>query len=119
MPFEPGHQKLGGRKTGTPNRKTSLLNETLEDLGLNVPSKIVEILPQLPLEKQAGLLLGLMQFLYPKRKSIEVKAEIESQPPPTEEEIKDRLLKILDYLKPEDGVGFPPEVRQKLQALLD
>lgn len=69
--------KTGGRKQGTPNRRTLFLDETFGNLGLNVPEKINELLPELPPNEQINVLLKLMEFLYPKRKAIEVKDERE------------------------------------------
>gem|GEM_PF-6527240 len=35
MVFKPGHKKLGGRKKGTPNKRTLFAQETAERLGVN------------------------------------------------------------------------------------
>jgi hypothetical protein len=66
-----GLPKTGGRKTGTPNRKTAALKSIVDELGLDVPSRLRELLPNLSPEKQADVLLDLMSYLYPKRKAIE------------------------------------------------
>lgn len=71
-----GLPKTGGRKLGTPNKKTAFLTEALEALKCDVPASIVEILPALPPEKRVDVLLQLMGYLYPKRKAVEV---LESQ----------------------------------------
>lgn len=68
----PGSLKTGGRKRGTPNRRTFDLSEDLNSVGLNVAQSLANLLPQLPVEKQADILVDLMSFLYPKRKAIEV-----------------------------------------------
>jgi hypothetical protein len=60
-----------GRKKGTPNKKTLFLKDTLESLDCDVPTKIVELLPQLSLEKQADILIELMKYLFPVRKAVE------------------------------------------------
>lgn len=71
----------GGRKRGTPNKKTKLLQTTLEQLGPDLPSRLLLLLPELPPEKQADVLLELMQYVFPKRKAIEVAAQkIENKP---------------------------------------
>lgn len=72
MASKPGRPKYGGRKKGTPNKKTEHLIETFKALNLDVPERIVELLPKLSPEKQAEVLLELMSYLYPKRKAIEV-----------------------------------------------
>lgn len=71
--FKPGHAKVGGRKPGTPNKKTQALQEILEEgLGKGLPEKIVEIMHTLDPKDQVKVLLELMQYIYPKRKAIEV-----------------------------------------------
>lgn len=71
MPRQPGASKTGGRHKGTPNKKTEGLRSCLDALELDVPGRIVEILPQLDPAKQVDVLLDLMNYLYPKRKAIE------------------------------------------------
>lgn len=71
MPRSPGLPKTGGRKKGTPNRRTDEFHETLERHGVNVPEKLAELLPILSPETQADVLLNLLQYLYPKRKASE------------------------------------------------
>lgn len=67
-----GHKPAtSGRKKGTPNKRTLLLSETLENLKLDVPARLNELLPKLSNEKQADILLELMSYLYPKRKPLE------------------------------------------------
>lgn len=72
--FQPGQKKpLGsGRKSGSGNKRSTHFIETLDTVGLNIPERLFEILPQLSIEKQADILLNLMAYLYPKRKAIEV-----------------------------------------------
>lgn len=72
MAKQVGSYKTGGRKKGTPNKRTLHLFENLNSVGLDVISKLSEILPQLPIEKQADVLLELMPYIYPKRKAIEL-----------------------------------------------
>lgn len=71
--FQKGTPKpaTSGRKKGTPNKKTLILSESLENLKLDVPARLNELLPLLPYEKQADVLLELMSYLYPKRKPLE------------------------------------------------
>ena len=76
-----GLPKTGGRKKGIPNKKTQELEVILEKLGANIPSQIVEALPHLRLEKRVDTLMGLMTFLYRKRKAIEKSAENEDSCP--------------------------------------
>ena len=56
-----------------------MLQELLQDLGCDVPQRLVTLLPQLSPEKQADILLELMQYLYPKRKALELECAIENE----------------------------------------
>lgn len=67
-----GYPKTGGRQKGTPNNRTLALSDTLESLGFDPLPKLVELLPNLTPEKQADVLLKLMEFIYPKRKAIDL-----------------------------------------------
>ncbi len=71
--FIPGQSKPkgSGRKKGSPNKRSMILDEELIKFGLNVPQKIAELIPKLPIEKQLDALLDLMNYIYPKRKSLE------------------------------------------------
>jgi hypothetical protein len=64
-----GIEKSGGRGKGTPNRKTVTLHDALSDL--DVPKRLIELIPTLEPAKQADVLVQLMSYLYPKRKAIE------------------------------------------------
>lgn len=67
----PGERR-GGREVGIPNKRTLVLQELLQNLKLNPAEKIAELLPQLEPRDQCAVLLKLMEFLYPKRKALEV-----------------------------------------------
>lgn len=66
-----GLSKTGGRKLGTPNKKTLVLQSVTDALNLDVPRRLGELLPELDPAKQADVLLELMSYIYPKRKAIE------------------------------------------------
>jgi hypothetical protein len=72
--FKPGQTKPenSGRRKGSPNRKTTQLSVTLEALGQDIPTKIAELLPQLSAGRQVDVYLELMQYIYPKRKAMEI-----------------------------------------------
>lgn len=77
--FQPGQKKTGGRKPGTPNKRTQVLSETLAQLGLDVPRELVRCLRikragalALTVKERADILLQLMNYLYPKRKAVEL-----------------------------------------------
>ncbi len=48
--------------------KPRFLDQEFEKIGLDPINSLIELLPQLPPEKQAQILLGLLQYIYPKRK---------------------------------------------------
>jgi len=68
-----GH-KTGGRKAGTPNRKTQEITELLEPLGHNPIEAMVQIAtdPNASLELRGRMNAELAQYVYPKRKAVEV-----------------------------------------------
>ncbi len=78
MSRRPGLPKTGGRQKGTSNKKTQDLEDQLKNLGIDVLSQIGTLLPQLHPEKQIDTLMSLMAFLYPKRKAVEQKIEVQS-----------------------------------------
>lgn len=60
-----------GRKRGTPNKKTVVLSALFESKGIDIPLKLLELIPQLTPEKQADILLNLLPYLYPKFRATE------------------------------------------------
>ena len=68
MARQKGSIKTGGRKKGSLNRKTADLLSLLEKSKLDVPQRIIELLPTVSAEVQLDILMKLMSFLYPKRK---------------------------------------------------
>lgn len=77
--FATGQQKPvgSGRKRGTPNRRHTVLVEALEAIDFSIPERLVELLPKLTPEKQADVLLDMMSYVFPKRKSLELSGQIE------------------------------------------
>lgn len=78
-------KKTGGRKKGTPNKRTELLQELLDKNNLDPIEGIKEALEELnsitayePSDKislakeKANIYLELLQYIYPKRKSIDL-----------------------------------------------
>lgn len=78
-----GH-KTGGRKAGTPNRKTQEISELLASLGHNPVEAMVRLAtnPKASLELQGRMNAELAQYVYPKRKAIEVADDQSSPGPP-------------------------------------
>jgi len=67
-----GTTKTGGRKFGTPNRRTFEFRKFLEEADFSIPQKILDILPSLAEEKQVDILVKLLAYAYPKYKTIEI-----------------------------------------------
>jgi hypothetical protein len=66
--------KTGGRIAGTPNKRTQDLQDRLEALGVD-PLQGLAIIAKdetAPLELRAKVQMDLLQYLYPKRKSLDV-----------------------------------------------
>ena len=69
--------KTGGRQKGTPNKRTA---DLLERLGNYNPLDALLAISQdedTPLEIQVKINLDLMNYVYPKRKSVEFKDKID------------------------------------------
>ena len=68
--------KTGGRKKGTPNKKTKELAELLGDY--NPAVSLLEILKsdRVPIDLKIKINLDLMSYIYPKRKSVESKEQV-------------------------------------------
>lgn len=76
MKFQKGRAKTGGRKKGTPNKKTK---ELMEVLGSFDPAeKLVQIYNETDnLELKAGICKDLLKYIYPQRKAVEMTGDIE------------------------------------------
>lgn len=72
-----GLPKTGGRQLGTPNKKTLVLQEVLEAAGLNPAEKLCELLPQLQPREQAYVLMNLLGYIYPRRRSVEIQPSVD------------------------------------------
>lgn len=68
-------QKTGGRKKGSPNKATTELKIFFDSIDLCLPEKIIELLPKLDDSKKVDTLLRMMEFVYPKRKALEVRSD--------------------------------------------
>lgn len=80
--------KTGGRKKGTPNKRTMMLQDLLDKNDLDPIRGIIESLQDLDgisafsnsekitiAKEKASIYLELLQYLYPKRKAIELGEE--------------------------------------------
>lgn len=67
--------KTGGRRRGVPNRPSQELRQALDGLGLNVPLRIAQLLPKLSAKEEAAVLVKLLEFIYPRRKAVEIELD--------------------------------------------
>jgi len=63
MGFEPGRQKTGGRKPGTPNRKTSEIRETLHSIMDAEIQNLPVLLKALEPAKRIEAIIRLMPYI--------------------------------------------------------
>jgi hypothetical protein len=67
--------KTGGRKRGTPNKKTVAVQEQMEQLGFDPIESMIKICNQAMTDKNYSLAgqmaKELAQYVYPKRKAVE------------------------------------------------
>jgi len=77
--------KTGGRAKGTPNKKTQLVQQQMEDLGFDPIESMIEISKLAMADKDYSLAgqmaKELAQYIYPKRKAIEHIPEELNLPP--------------------------------------
>ncbi len=72
MPFQKNDKKITGRQKGTPNKRSLVLYNTLKDLGLDVPNRIVELMGKVDDESQLRACLELLKYMFPQRKSVDL-----------------------------------------------
>ena len=72
-----GLPKTGGRQAGTSNRKTQALLEKLDSLGCDPIEGLAKIAlaPETPPELKVRCLAELAQYVYPKRKAIDLSTD--------------------------------------------
>lgn len=74
--FEKGHEKIGGRKKGTPNKRTVEITERLKDE--DILGSLIEIAKTTDEESiKVKIYLDLLRYCYPQRKAIEFTQDIE------------------------------------------
>lgn len=71
-------KKTGGRKAGTPNKKTTELQDKLIDSGFDPIQELIEIAVDLQTSKdlKTKICSDLAQYVYPKRKAVEHSGEM-------------------------------------------
>ena len=86
MAFEQGHSKLGGRKQGTPNRKTLIkADDLLLELDVNPIQKLIEIAEsdEASLDQRINCYKEIAKYTYPRFKSQELRVTPLENPAPT------------------------------------
>lgn len=69
-----GLQKTGGRQKGTPNKRTNGFLEILDSKGINLLEEVLDEAMALEGREKANILLGLLPYIYPKRRPTEAPA---------------------------------------------
>jgi hypothetical protein len=82
MPAYKGHKKVGGRKKGTPNKKSLDFGERLTELNFDLIDEIIALVkdttPGAPSKSQKlSSLIHMLNFIYPTRKSLALAPEDE------------------------------------------
>ena len=71
--FIKGHRKIGGRRKGTPNKKTSEIIERLKDE--DIVGSLLEIANTTEKEEiKLKVYIELMKYVYPQRKAVDLNA---------------------------------------------
>jgi hypothetical protein len=87
MAFENGHEKLGGRQKGTPNKKTLIkADDLLLELGINPIQRLIEIAESdlTSIDQKINCYKEISKYTYPKFKSQELRITPTEQLKPIE-----------------------------------
>lgn len=76
MPAPKGHPRYGGRKAGTPNRRTQSLIDKCEELGVDPFIGLLELAKDSDKGIRMSALKELCQYVYPKRRAMELDANV-------------------------------------------
>ena len=90
MAFEQGHEKLGGRKQGTPNKKTLIkADDLLIELDVNPIQRLIEIAESdlTSIDQKINCYKEIAKYSYPKFKSQELRVTPMEQPGPVKIQI--------------------------------
>jgi hypothetical protein len=84
MAFEKGHTKIGGRKKGTPNKKTLIrADELLLQLDINPIQKLIELAEsdEATIDHKINCYKEIAKYTYPKFKSQDIRVEHQQDQP--------------------------------------
>jgi hypothetical protein len=96
-----GMPKTGGRKKGTPNQRSLELLTVFEAFKYNPARAILERYSHLSKEEQVRVDLKLMEFVYARKKAIDIEPKEESQDyisSMTPEQVRAERTRIQEYL---------------------
>lgn len=83
MPFEEGHQKIGGRQKGTPNKHTIIkADELLLQLNINPIQRLIELAEsdEATIDNKINCYKEIAKYTYPKHKPQDIRIEEKKQP---------------------------------------
>lgn len=111
--FKKGEARLpnAGRKKGTPNVKTLMLEKIFELNGYSPSEELLKLLPSLDEKDQAKVHLELMQYLYPKRKELPDLSEEDTFDVTPENEF-DVAAETLEYIESK----YPQLIQAKVEV---
>lgn len=69
---KPGSPKTGGRKKGTPNKINSEISERIRASGIDPLNVMLDLLHESDPQLRFSAAKELIQYVYPKRKAIEI-----------------------------------------------
>jgi len=78
---KPNCPKTGGRQLGTPNKKTILMKDLLDDLSHPIVSIVFNALKAVPPQDQLKFILELLPYLAPKLNPKDVQEPAEDKQP--------------------------------------
>jgi len=118
-----GLPKTGGRRKGTPNRATSILQDKLTDLGCDPAEELVRIAqhPKTPTESKIHIYSTLLPYVYPKRKLLEDSQEeratvnVQAMSPEEALDLARDLISVLGPRAAAPPASSPPLVEDESQ----
>ena len=72
MAFEPGHEKVGGRKKGTPNKTTASIRSRIQKLVDSEYEAVLEDLKELSPKDRVNAFISMLEFVLPKLNRSEI-----------------------------------------------
>lgn len=91
MGFKPGHKKMGGRQKGTLNKTTETLFAKCERMGIDPFERLLELANDSDKNIALAATREVAQYLYPKRKALEVSG---GDKPVVVEQNKERVAEL-------------------------